>query len=146
MLYGKKKDHKQHLPFLPQEDEPKPPPSPYPYNPLAEQCVPAGADDRALKSYAIYYRDRELASMKGDPMIAVIQAYSQAEAELEASRMQRQGCEILTIQSNEIVDFPTQRESEFAFPRQRDEGRSDDQTSYGADLLRRKNRQRLGGL
>lgn len=78
----------------------------------------SGDNDGRLKNYAIYYRDRELAQTKGDPLITIIQAYTQAEAQMEALKMQKEGCEILTIQSNEAVAHPTQ-ETPAALPARR---------------------------
>lgn len=113
MFFNKKKAKGMSLPFVEQPVAAAPPPSVTPSegqagNEVAAPFPRSSEDDGRLKTYAIYYRDRELAQTKGDPMMSVIQAYSQAEAQVEALKMQKEGCEILTIQSNEAVAYTTQ--------------------------------------
>jgi len=141
MWSDKKKKHL--LPFLDPEKAPEERPPERPYNPLAEKYAQAEGGDDRLKNYAILYLDRDVARSKGDPLITVVQAYSQAEAELRASELSRDGCEVLAVQSNEIVHFPAQ-ESEFVFPKPPAQPDSDENgdSGEGGAILRRRRRTR----
>lgn len=142
MWSDKKKKHV--LPFVSEEPVPEQSASSMPYNPLAEKYSHTdqeGGD--GLKNYAIMYLDRTVAESKGDPLITVVQAYSQAEAELQASELSRDGMEVLAVQSNEIVHFPA-RESQFAFPSAPASNPADSADGEGGEILRRRRRLRHG--
>ncbi len=137
MLFGKKEKKKHFLPFeAEKEEEVEKKASGQAYDPRAERYAQPQEEDGELKNYAIYYRDRELANLKGDPMLTIVQAYSQNEAELEAGRMQKEGCEILAVRSRQSVEFPT-HDSDFVFPQDRTSSRD---RSNGAEILGRKRR------
>jgi hypothetical protein len=142
MFFNKKKLKKSMLPFAMKEEaseasDSQPSPRERSYNDAAEQFVPSDASTGGLKNYAIYYRDRDLALTKGDPMITIIQAYSHAEAQLEALKMQKDGCEILTIQSNEMVEHPTQ-DAVVALPARRVAGQGHAKSSGAGTVFRAK--------
>lgn len=140
MWSDKKKKHM--LPFASEAPLPPPTATPPPYNPLAEKYAPS--DDEGLKNYAIVYLDREVAQSRGDPIITVIQAHSQAEAELQASEMNRNGFEVLAVQSNETVVYPT-HDSGFVFPRSpeaQEPGSGEEESAEGGEILRRRRKRR----
>ena len=107
------------------------------YNESANQFARASDKEGRIQNYAIYYRDRDLAQSKGDPMITMIQAYSLAQAQLEALKMQKDGCEILTIQSNEAVEYPTQA-TPVALPAQRMAGQGNNKSGGAGSVFRAK--------
>lgn len=133
MFFGKKKK-KYILPFEEKKEGEKKsyrstPQSPY--NPLSEEIAQSAEEDNCLKNYAICYRDRNMAESKGDPMIKVVQAYSENEAVLEASRFIGGGFEILAIRFNGKVEYPN-GESNYVYPTARpDSQSSEDDVSIG---------------
>lgn len=143
MFFWKKK--KKHvLPFAGRKEAEQKsyPTAPRPaYNPLAEKFANASEEEDCLKNFVILYRDRTMAESVGDPMIKVIQAYSESEAALEASRVINGKYEVMAIRFNGEVEYPN-RESNFAFPTaQRNGPRKEENLSIG-EIMRLKGKDR----
>lgn len=135
-LFWRKKKSKFNLPEPSPVDPPRPTSTQQRRNLYAEQYAKPREEGAELKSYEIYYKDRDFANVVGDPMLSVVKAYSAAEAELQASYRDSGDTEILAVNSSiEIVQPDT---SEFAWPKSKEEKQKDDNSTRGGAVLRRK--------
>lgn len=135
-LFWRKKKSKFNLPEPCPEDQPRPTSTRQRMNLYAEQYAEPREEGTQLQSYEIYYKDRDFASVVGDPMISVVRAYSAAEAELQVSFRDNGETEILAVNSSiEIFEPDT---SEFAWPKSKEEKQKEDNSTRGGAVLRRK--------
>lgn len=134
-FWRKKKKNKFNLPYVePEEKQPRMSLYHQEFNIYAEKFAHSKEEDGKLKNYIVYYRDRDYADVQGDPLITVIQAYSQAEAELAASHFDKNIGGIIAVDANIEVDFPNNN-SAFAWPK----GKKDDEKPKdGLEILRRR--------
>ena len=79
--------------------------------------VPDREPDQPHQSWEVYYRNRDFAGSVGDPLLTVVEADSQLEAEYKASHLQSgESSDIIAVRTKHPVtnDSP---ESQFSFPK-----------------------------
>jgi hypothetical protein len=79
--------------------------------------VPDREPDTPQRTWEAYYRNRDFAGAVGDPLLTVVEADSQLEAEYKASHLQHgETSDIIAVSTNNPVSNAA-AESNFSFPK-----------------------------
>ena len=79
--------------------------------------VPDREPDQPHQNWEVYYRNRNFAGTVGDPLLTVVEADSQLEAEYKASHLQRgESSDIIAVSTKNPITNSSP-ESQFSFPK-----------------------------